>query len=75
MARLTRVNALSGLHLISTVIQALERQVSELCQCPLGLIPHFYMYLHVGQLLSWMRCVNALSGLYLISTLQNSQME
>ena len=42
MARLTRVNALSGLHLISTVIQALERQVSELCQCPLGLIPHFY---------------------------------
>ena len=39
-----------------------------LCQCPLGLIPHFY-----GENINYEDvknvCVNALSGLYLISTL------
>ena len=39
------------------------------CQCPLGLIPHFYFQtshdvVHQGH------CVNALSGLYLISTMK-----
>ena len=38
-----RVNALSGLYLISTQLQ---RNMAQLlmyqCQCPLGLIPHFY---------------------------------
>ena len=40
----------------------------EECQCPLGLIPHFYMIicLNIGCMLK--QCVNALSGLYLIST-------
>ena len=39
----------------------------ELCQCPLGLIPHFYMARPVC-LAVLIYCVNALSGLYLIST-------
>ena len=38
-----------------------------MCQCPLGLIPHFYSHsddtITIG-----VKCVNALSGLYLIST-------
>ena len=38
-----------------------------LCQCPLGLIPHFYVDLRV-HLPFFLFCVNALSGLYLIST-------
>ena len=37
------VNALSGLYLISTMKQAISREHMEnWCQCPLGLIPHFY---------------------------------
>ena len=62
------VNALSGLYLISTPIKLdwITRS-SFVCQCPLGLIPHFY-----GGALKrgWAAtlCVNALSGLYLIST-------
>ena len=37
------VNALSGLYLISTY-QIVHDRVAEAdgCQCPLGLIPHFY---------------------------------
>ena len=38
-----------------------------MCQCPLGLIPHFYLD-HSIEFLESMKCVNALSGLYLIST-------
>ena len=40
----------------------------EVCQCPLGLIPHFYIMkpFEIDGMESW--CVNALSGLYLIST-------
>ena len=60
---------LSGLYLISTWIAWLALSAKKLvkCQCPLGLIPHFYVlyalrngYIRLG--------VNALSGLYLIST-------
>ena len=37
------VNALSGLYLISTLTKRLiERPIVHTCQCPLGLIPHFY---------------------------------
>ena len=39
------------------------------CQCPLGLIPHFYDYCRAYSRSS-SNCVNALSGLYLISTLK-----
>ena len=38
------------------------------CQCPLGLIPHFYD-IYFGRCSGQnIKCVNALSGLYLIST-------
>ena len=61
------VNALSGLYLISTP-RDLSLEVAVLkCQCPLGLIPHFYYF--EGESVSRdLICVNALSGLYLIST-------
>ena len=38
------VNALSGLYLISTLqlLSPIQENVIALCQCPLGLIPHFY---------------------------------
>ena len=36
------VNALSGLYLISTFTRILLDLESSGCQCPLGLIPHFY---------------------------------
>ena len=36
------VNALSGLYLISTQIEERTWRVRKRCQCPLGLIPHFY---------------------------------
>ena len=37
------VNALSGLYLISTLTLAYWQELSRIrCQCPLGLIPHFY---------------------------------
>ena len=39
------VNALSGLYLISTVCIQENRPSIQLCQCPLGLIPHFYLEL------------------------------
>ena len=38
-----------------------------MCQCPLGLISHFYVLVHEMFLISLVG-VNALSGLYLIST-------
>ena len=38
----TRVNALSGLYLISTIGWENEERHNLMCQCPLGLIPHFY---------------------------------
>ena len=61
------VNALSGLYLISTKKELDNMSTIDECQCPLGLIPHFYRdnndeYDPAGP------CVNALSGLYLIST-------
>ena len=63
------VNALSGLYLISTKLKPLERIICQVdtCQCPLGLIPHFYLQIR-GKHLMHVSCVNALSGLYLIST-------
>ena len=37
------VNALSGLYLISTLDRVeIPEKPKEVCQCPLGLIPHFY---------------------------------
>ena len=40
------VNALSGLYLISTWYQQRTRKDPfAMCQCPLGLIPHFYLTL------------------------------
>ena len=36
------VNALSGLYLISTFTALFFSSPSSMCQCPLGLIPHFY---------------------------------
>ena len=38
------------------------------CQCPLGLIPHFYMAYEFNPYYFERTGVNALSGLYLIST-------
>ena len=37
------------------------------CQCPLGLLPHFYLGNALTMSKTW-KCVNALSGCYLIST-------
>ena len=39
-----------------------------LFQCPLGLIPHFYLKEPDGSIRPDIYCFNALSGLYLIST-------
>ena len=62
------VNALSGLYLISTNnTSSYDRINSMECQCPLGLIPHFYV-IRIAHKWCGRRCVNALSGLYLIST-------
>ena len=38
-----------------------------MCQCPLGLLPHFYKAI-VSPSIGRKECVNALSGCYLIST-------
>ena len=40
-----RVNALSGLYLISTNDKNSTILIGIKCQCPLGLIPHFYLLL------------------------------
>ena len=62
------VNALSGLYLISTWYQQRTRKDPfAMCQCPLGLIPHFYLE-STGRRNIIRQSVNALSGLYLIST-------
>ena len=59
---------LSGLYLISTKIEYNGNVfVANLCQCPLGLIPHFYDT-DLDTEDEPDECVNALSGLYLIST-------
>ena len=44
------------------------RAYQYLCQCPLGLIPHFYFDSPDGDYWGVKAGVNALSGLYLIST-------
>ena len=41
------VNALSGLYLISTVIEKVVEACNSMCQCPLGLIPHFYRVVYI----------------------------
>ena len=64
------VNALSGLYLISTELMLRGYdQIPTMCQCPLGLIPHFYV-ISCGSYNEGCYSVNALSGLYLISTLE-----
>ena len=67
--RVSCVNALSGLYLISTVWNPTFAAESIKCQCPLGLIPHFYEMFFLCFFCEE-RCVNALSGLYLISTVK-----
>ena len=59
---------LSGLYLISTDLNSLYYEIPNMvCQCPLGLIPHFYRKMLYTDV--FVNCrVNALSGLYLIST-------
>ena len=62
------VNALSGCYLISTEkFPNATWDNRKVCQCPLGLLPHFYQTrrMFVG---IYIYCVNALSGCYLIST-------
>ena len=67
-----RVNALSGLYLISTLRRDLRSLPNSFsCQCPLGLIPHFYSQLPLYCATGLLFRVNALSGLYLISTENN----
>ncbi len=62
------VNALSGWWLISTVAYTLEEtNLSEKCQCPLGLMTHFYMVM-LKDRDGVFSGVNALSGWWLIST-------
>ena len=51
------VNALSGLYLISTGRKAHElRPEAKSCQCPFGLIPHFYMIKYHHCLMTVMEC-------------------
>ena len=42
-----------------------------LCQCPLGLLPHFYITI-THSMARIQTCVNALSGCYLISTVETA---
>ena len=63
------VNALSGCYLISTRSKNVIRMRSLVCQCPLGLLPHFYKEESFVKLECNDTRVNALSGCYLISTL------
>ena len=42
------VNALSGLYLISTAVVKRLQAKGIMCQCPLGLIPHFYIMRLLG---------------------------
>ena len=57
----------SGLYLISTRVNSRKVTRFDECQCPLGLIPHFYPEENIEKI-DTIFCVNALSGLYLIST-------
>ena len=62
---------LSDLYLISTYNNCEKYQYhNPVCQCPLGLIPHFYPETGEDVYDEDDLCVNALSGLYLISTLK-----
>ena len=59
---------LSGLYLISTDLNSLYYEIPNMvCQCPLGLILHFYTKKDKITTYATL-CVNALSGLYFIST-------
>ena len=72
-ARDNCVNALSGCYLISTLILVIIIVTSgERCQCPLGLLPHFYSLRVTKRSDAVDTGVNALSGCYLISTLSTS---
>ena len=51
-----------------TVRQVMWALRMKPCQCPLGLIPHFYSWVILLLMVKFHHCVNALSGLYLIST-------
>ena len=67
--RQNRVNALSGLYIISTNrLTKKKREYWSSCQCPLGLIHHFYISLVISLATAAFFRVNALSGLYIIST-------
>ena len=56
------VNALSGLYLISTTMIMDKRGPADMCQCSLGLIPHFYKDLRVIN--SYLVSVSMLSRAY-----------
>ena len=58
----------TGLYLISTEGLSFGIASTSLCQCPLGLIPHFYVLKEFASIVLFEEGVNALSGLYLIST-------
>ena len=63
------VNALTGLCLISTVSTWVDAKRRSLwCQCPHGLMPHFYIPYFYGPGSTEDFRVNALTGLCLIST-------
>ena len=63
----SHVIALPGCYLISTFGNRKTRVIQILCQCPLGLLPHFYAIREKGVRYG-RKGVNALSGCYLIST-------
>ena len=65
----SHVIALPGCYLISTRdLDNKSTAILSLCQCPLGLLPHFYLYKALSKDGSSIESVNALSGCYLIST-------
>ena len=68
------LDARSGTNVVGLIHHFYQVEVGKrngitfVCQCPLGLIPHFYGDIMLKSLMSELMCVNALSGLYLIST-------
>ena len=63
----TRGLALGNYHFYMNAKPSVAMVQGEMCQCPLGLIPHFYLE-STGRRNIIRQSVNALSGLYLIST-------
>ena len=51
---------------------SIDNVEKRLCQCPLGLLPHFYREKRSEVLVDLIASVNALSGCYLISTIHDT---